>query len=387
MKIFPTLYKKTSKGAIQEWSICVVLESELIPPDGGSEPLFPTLVTSFGQKDGKIQVTRDTIKEGKNLGKKNETNAIEQALSEAQSRWEKQKKKGYVETIDAAKAGEVDELIEGGINPMLAQPYKKHAAKITFPAYVQPKLDGIRCIAILKDGKCTLWSRTRKQINSMPHIVKEIEDVFKEQDVILDGELYNHDYKANFEHIVSLVRQDEPDARHTDVQYHIYDIVKEGSFEDRAARGLISANPVPFTYLRFVSTFVVDSEDKAMEFYGLWREQGYEGAMIRNANGLYENKRSYGLQKIKEFDEEEFDIIGVDEGRGKLAGHVGAFICRMGDGKEFLAKMSGSVENLKKYFDDSSTWKGKRLTVQYQGLTGAGGVPRFPVGKAIRDYE
>jgi DNA ligase-1 len=124
-----------------------------------------------------------------------------------------------------------------------------------------------------------------------------------------------------------------------------------------------------------------------MDYFNLFRAEQYEGAMLRNKDSKYVNKRSYDLLKLKEFDDDEFEIIGIEEGRGKLAGHVGAFVCKTSDGKTFLAKMSGDTEKLADYFKDHSLWSGKRLTVQYQGLTGKERVPRFPVGKSIRDYE
>lgn len=388
----PRLYKRNSTGSIQFWDMEVTVESELVPPDGGSEPSYPTLVTTYGQLDtASPQITRDAIKEGKNVGKKNETTALQQAEAEAQSKWEKQKKKGYVDTLEAAQAGEVDKVIEGGISPMLAHKFTEQAHKIKYPCFAQPKLDGIRCIAIIKDGKCTLWTRTRKQITSVPHIIKNLEEGIPKQDpgkeIILDGELYNHEFKSNFEKIVSIVRQEEPDANHRVVQYHVYDVVTAQPFSKRAAV-LRSMKTTWFDgSIVKVDTALVENEAQVTDLFESWRQEGYEGAMLRNSDGLYVNKRSYDLQKVKEFDDAEFQITGIDEGRGKLAGHVGAFVCKTADGKEFLAKMRGSTENLKKYFDDHSTWKGKKLTVQYQGLTGKEGVPRFPVGVSFRDYE
>jgi DNA ligase 1 len=383
MKVeFPYLYKKTSTGAIQYWAIRVRRVT-----------LGGEIETEYGQfGTDKPQVTHDLIDSGKNIGKKNETTPYEQAQLEAKAKWEKQKKKGYVESIKAAEAGELDELIEGGIVPMLAHSFADHGHKIKYPAFVQPKLDGIRCIAMVKGGKCTLWSRTRKLITGVPHIQRQLEQAFPKQDLILDGELYNHSFKSEFEKIVSFVRQEEPADGHEVVEYHVYDVVNESQFMVRGqhlydlihttkkAKGGLDSVVV-------VSTSMVMGENEAVEAFTNWRQQGYEGAMLRNAGGLYVNKRSYDLQKVKEFDDAEFDIIGIEEGRGKLSGHVGAFICRTKDGKEFLAKMSGDTGKLKEYFKSHSLWKGKRLTVKYQGLTGAGGVPRFPVGVAIRDYE
>ena len=381
----PILYKKTSTGAIQEWSIGVVED-----PDTSTDFEIVTIHGQVGTD--KPQVTSDVIREGKNIGKKNETTIEQQAHAEAKARHEKQLKKGYVTSIKAAEAGEVDDLIEGGIVPMLAQSFAKHGHKIKYPCHGQPKLDGIRCIAILKDGQCTLWSRTRKLITGVPHIAREIEKLFHDQDLILDGELYNHSFKHEFEKIVSFVRQEEPADGSEVVQYHIYDLVNNQSFEARHnllfnlfTKRVYKDDELNDT-LRFVKTTTIFDEESVEGFFSHNVGKGYEGAMLRNATGLYANKRSYDLQKVKEFDDSEFDIIGVEEGRGKLAGHA-IFVCKTEKGTQFLAKMKGDTARLKEYFDDHSLWKGKKLTVQYQGLTGKENVPRFPVGVAIRDYE
>lgn len=381
---FPTLYKKTNTGAIQYWRIRVAAISSM---DSGE--MIGNIVTEYGQVGtDSPQTTFDNIVKGKNSGKKNATTAVEQAEAEALAKWEKQKKKGYVESVTDAEAGKLDDLIEGGIVPMLAHKFSEQAHKIKYPAYVQPKLDGIRCIAILKDGKCTLWSRTRKQITGTPHIVAFIEKNFG-GDVVFDGELYNHEYKSNFEKIVSLVRQEEPGEGHEIVQYHVYDYPADEPFEDRTRQldSMLFYSMQNNGPLVEVETCKIDSEEQVREWFETFRGRGYEGCMVRNAASKYVNKRSYDLQKVKEFDDAEFEIVGIDEGRGKLAGHVGAFVCKMADGKEFLAKMSGDTERLRDYFRDHGLWKGKKLTVQYQGLTGKENVPRFPVGISIRDYE
>ena len=113
---------------------------------------------------------------------------------------------------------------------------EKQGHKIKYPCYIQPKLDGIRCIAMVQNGKCTLWSRTRKPITSCPHIVEELSRNFPVGNIVLDGELYNQDFRDNFEHIVHLVRQEEPDEKHRDVQYHVYDLVNSDAFKDRTEK-------------------------------------------------------------------------------------------------------------------------------------------------------
>lgn len=378
-KTWPTLYKKASTGKIQMWKISTV-------PQHIYSYEASTIVTEHGQVDGKIQTTQDLITEGKNTGKKNATNAYQQAEAEAQAKWEKQKKKGYVETVDDATNDKVDDIIEGGIVPMLAHKFAEQAHKIKYPAFVQPKLDGIRCIAIVKDGEATLWSRTRKPITSCPHIVQELEAAFQNIDIVLDGELYNHEMKSDFEKIVSLVRQEEPGEGHEIVQYHVYDTVNEQPFKLRYAQINRMFRMFEFVSLVLVQTEVAKSEDEVMDFFDKYRSKGYEGAMMRNVDSSYVNKRSYDLQKVKEFDDAEYPIVGIEEGRGKLAGHA-IFKCKNDFGKEFLAKMKGETSKLKEFFDNHELWMGKKLTVQYQGLTGKEGVPRFPVGIAIRDYE
>ena len=385
MKTLPTLYKKTSTGAIQYWSIQTT-EQQGQMTEKEYAPMHGIITTKYGQVDGKEQVTYDTVSEGKNIGKKNATTAYQQAELEAQAKWEKQKKKGYVESIDAAQNDETDDLIEGGVVPMLAHKFAEQAHKIKYPAFVQPKLDGIRCIAIVKDGACTLWSRTRKPITSMPHIVQELEAAFATMDITLDGELYNHEYKKDFEKIVSAVRQEEPGEGHELVQYHVYDVINSLSFEHRYY-GLAPLFALfEFFSIKLVETVLCETEEKVMDFFDKFRAQGYEGAMMRNAESKYVNKRSYDLQKVKEFDDGEYSIVGITEGRGKLAGHA-IFVCVDDKGDQFEAKLKGETSKLKEYFENHELWKGKKLTVQYQGLTGAKKVPRFPVGVAIRDYE
>lgn len=385
VKRLPRLFKKTNTGALQYWDIFVQEKAQDVDYDC---EMAGEIVTIYGQL-GTVnpQRTTDLVTEGKNGGKKNATTAFEQATREATSKWEKQKKKGYVESETAARNQEVDaDLVAGGLFPMLAQSFSKHAKKIAWPCYIQPKLDGMRCIAIVKNGKATLWSRTRKQITSVPHIVAELEANFT--DVVLDGELYNHTLKADFEKLMSLARQDTPGEGHEQIQYHVYDLVTDKNFADRNDELLGLLSTVNFNIVCPVQTGMVNDETQVTEMFTQVRSNGYEGVMLRNADSAYEQgKRSYGLQKVKEFEDAEFDITGIEEGRGKLAGHVGAFKLRTSGGQEFLAKMSGSLDNLKRLFTDESLWRGKKLTVQFQGLTGANGVPRFPVGLRIRGEE
>jgi len=385
-KQFSTLYRQNNDNSIQSWLIEVSEQSS----DSSVEQKCRAKVIirkHFGRVNGKIQTTSEVIRCGKNIGRSNETTPYTQALAEAKSQWEKKLKEGYSLSIEAAKTGSVvEKYVSGGYEPMLAHKWKDHSDKISYPAWTQPKLDGIRCIAIIEKGVCTLWSRTRKPITSIPHIQGELEQQFKNCDlVILDGELYNHELKDEFEKIVSLVRRKEVLADSSKIQYHVYDVIEPASklpFSQRLEwMKNESANFGP--NIKLLATDEVLNVEQVIENFGKYRKLGYEGAMCRS-DSVYESGRSYGLQKIKEFDDSEYEIVGVESGRGRMS-ECAIFVCKTKAG-EFRCKKEGSLEDLKQYLADQDEVIGKKLTVRYQGLTNTG-LPRFPVGIGIRDYE
>ncbi len=366
----PTLYKLSTKGKPQFWEISY---------DGA------TIITKWGYIDGEVQETRDVITKGKNVGKKNETTPEQQALSEAQSQWEKKLKKGYVKSLADAHEGKRDAVIKGGIDPMLAHKFSEHSHKIKYPCYAQPKLDGHRCIAVVDmEGEVTLWSRTRKPITSMDHIITQIKNLGMKGH-ILDGELYNHDYKDRFEELTSFIRGTEAKPGVEAVEYHVYDMPSlDFNFAIRypsLSQTFDEGGETP--QLVLVDTVLVENEDELMMAFQNYLVDGYEGAMARNADGKYVNKRSYDLQKIKEMDEAEFEVVAVEEGRGKMAGKA-IFQCKAANGLIFGAKMKGKLDDLRQYVDNPTLAIGRQLTVQHHKFT-SDGVPRFPVGLRFRE--
>ena len=367
-RIFPKLFRKTATGADDQWEIGVAGR---------------TITTRWGQIGGLLQTTSEIIAKGKCLGRVNATTPEEQAVLEAKSRWELKQKRDYTLSLADARAGKASALVAGGILPMLAHRFDEYGEKLAYPCFAQPKLDGHRCIAMVdKKGSCTLWSRTRKPINSMPHIVAAIE-ALGIRSTVLDGELYNHAYRAKFETLTSFIRMDAPTAGGEVVQYHVYDAVRPGDFAARTAwlsdlMGRGGSGP-----LVLVETVAIANEDALMAAFKKFVRQGYEGAIARNASGPYVHKRSYDLLKIKQFNDAEYRITGVEEGRGKLAGH-GMFVCVTADGTEFRAKMKGELAELRKFLEHPQRYVGRMLTVQYHGLTAKSNVPRFPVALRFR---
>ena len=368
-KAFPTLYKKNSKGKIQYWNISVLPNSD--------HSVGYDICVAHGIEGGKEQEAWDTILEGKNIGKVNETSPKQQALLEAEAKWVKQQdRKGYVQNKE-----DLDKDLRPGAEAMLAHRYDKYPDKIEFPCYLQPKLDGHRCIAVVKDGKCELFSRQRKPITGLPHIVEAIEAMGL-QNIILDGELYNHAYKDNFEELTGFIRSQKPKPGYAVVQYHLYDVVLEANYVDRLVVLGELQNLNKSDSLRFVTSKSV-TKDSVVVLFKEYRAAGYEGAMLRNKNGHYEGKRSYNLQKVKEFDDAEFPIVDVEEGRGAMKGHA-IFVCETPEGKSFKAKMKGPMEQLKVYFEQKQEYIGKIITVQFQEYS-KDGIPRFPVAVRFRE--
>ena len=363
----PTLYSRTSTGAVQEWTIEI----------NGDK-----YRTTYGQTDGKKQTTEWTIAKPTNVGRSNERDGAAQAEFEARAVWKKRTERGYYEDV-----ADIDK--PPFIEPMLAQKYEDRKDEIVFPIWSQPKLDGIRCI-------CTpqgMFSRNGKKIVSAPHIHASLQSFFdKHPDVILDGELYADKLANDFNKICSLVKKQKPteaDLKESAraIQYHVYDIVDTGiTFSERYR--WLEAN-LPFgdrnKQIRLVMTVEVVHEKELDHIYGSYIEDGYEGQMVR-VDAPYEQKRSKNLLKRKEFQDAEYQINEIGEGEGNRTGMAGFAILENKDGSLFRSNIKGSHEFLAELWNDRERVIGQKATVQFFNLT-PDGVPRFPYVIAIRNYE
>ena len=286
--------------------------------------------------------------------------------------------------------------------PMLAQPVGsfERIKDDDWPLYSQPKLDGVRCLIQYNKLNCgeyevVAYSRTGKQWKNIAHICTELKPFFaKYPNHILDGELYNHELKNDFEKIISLVRKTKPTEEDRlesaeKVQFHCYDTIMEHwLFEDRAAfihqnfgyYGNYQCNSVSCVIDRLVHN--TEEVEVAHEDY---LELGYEGSILRK-NEAYECKRSWTLQKVKDFSDSEAEIIGWIEGKGKRKGTIGKFQAVDVDGNYFGMPVMDKFAYLQKNFTKMKGWIGKTATFTYFERTKAGSY-RHPLFKAIRDYE
>jgi len=370
----PDLFGKASSGKIKVWR-CEII-------DNGDDTA--SIYVEHGMEDGKRQCDEKLITEGKNLGKSNETTPYEQAVSEAKATWTKKKDELYVEN----KVDIVD-TTSGFFLPMLAHKFSEQSAKIDFKAAVlQFKYDGFCALAKKENGIVYLWSRQGKLLEVPTEIRDELSVVLKEGETT-HGELYN--YGWGFQRLASAIKKRNADT--PNLQYYIYDTPVLGKtykerFIDRWGNvpSVLSPELVKIagsTRLVLAPTQVVTDPETIPEIMATSLSLGYEGLMIRNINSNYTFKsRSYNLQKIKEFLDAEFEIIGGKEGTGRESGTV-VFKCITDAGVEFDVRPRGTVEERSVMFDNLNSYIGKKLTVRYQNMSDEGSL-RFPVGLHIR---
>ena len=273
---------------------------------------------------------------------------------------------------------------------MLAHKFDKSRVDWNEAVYIQPKLDGVRCL-FTKDGA---YSRNHKQFMNVRHIEMALKSFFDQNpDVILDGELYNHKLKRDFEKIISLVRKQKPtdtdrrDAQHL-VQFHVYDYfdgVMYDSYDTRRDQ-LICSN-IYDAQIKYVHAQPVKSYEQARDFHATYLSEGYEGSIIR-LDGLYKHGRSYDLMKFKDFSDTEATIVGYEIGKGKRTGTLGKFIMLDDEGVRFGCPPGKgyTYKDLANMLKNIDSYIGKRATFTYFQRTQAGSY-RHPLFKTIRNYE
>ena len=283
------------------------------------------------------------------------------------------------------------------IKPMLAQVHdsKKFTIELHSGVMVQPKLDGIRCI-FTKDGA---YSREGNKFMNLAHLELKLVQFFKKNpDIILDGELYNHKLKDNFEKIVSLVKKQKPtaddrlDAQHL-IQYYVYDVVPAKPSMNKLhieRHDFLCKEFNKKKYARVIEvtpTYPIVNEEVMQKFHKAFLEKGYEGSIIR-ANQFYKNKRSPWLLKVKDFSDTEATIVGYEEGKGKRQGTLGKFIMQDDEGIEFGCPPGKGYDykDLAAMLDNIHYYIGKRATFTYFQKTKKGSY-RHPLFKSLRNYE
>ena len=277
--------------------------------------------------------------------------------------------------------------------PMLAYPVSDKPIDYNNKISMQPKLDGVRCVIQYGDGVSpgvVAYSRTGKKWKNIDHILFNLKPWFAlNPHVILDGELYNHDFKDNFEKIISMVRKTKPtdEARvesAENVQFHCYDIIDETKTFEERNRFITQAVPRNHC-IHHVKTQAVATESLAKVVHQQNLDNGYEGSILRT-NDTYACKRSHNLRKFKDFHDDEAMILDWVEGKGKRVGTIGKFMAQDSEGNIFGMPVMDNFKYLQDNFEEMKTWVGKLATFTYFERTKAGSY-RHPLFKCIRDYE
>jgi len=369
----PTLYKLAKTGKTLQWSI---------------QTQGSTYFATHGQVDGKLQVDAATKAHPKNVGKANETGAKQQAQLEAKRIWnEKQKYHGYVDEILAIhNAAANPEYFE----PTLAVERKASTAKfLPEEVFISPKLDGLRCV-ITKDGAFT---RRGKAYVSTKFIEEALKPFFeKYPNVLLDGELYNHSLKDDFNKITSLARKTKAssikekdwEAIRDILQLHVFDCKDfdqpDADFSQRQAL-IRQATELEMQFIVIVPQSTIPNNDETVKkFHDDYTDLGYEGAMVRDGSEPYHCGRVKTLQKVKIFTTEEFEVVDFTPGKGKMAEIAARVVVRMANGETSDAGLNYKHAECAEFLLNKAKYIGKPATIKYFNLTPDG---KLRFGKMI----
>lgn len=360
---YPNLYTRDSLGNVRVW----YMEQE------GDK-----YRTISGLLEGEKVTSEWTVAKPKNIGKKNETTGEQQASSEVESRYKKQKKTGYSEDVNDIDKPQY-------VEPMLAKLYRDYHAEIDLGKgewLLQCKYNGMRCVAT-KDG---LFTRKGERYLSVPHIHEALAPFFKSHpDAVLDGELFNDKFKQSLNEISKLVRKTvnitEDDLKHSRelVHYYIYDgygfgLDKDHPYHER--KQWIDANVIgKYTHVAKVEDYLLSSKEDLDRHYQNLVDEGHEGAILRSRAMKYEHKRSKNLLKVKPEMDSEAKLLKVIEGSGNWSGTAKTATLDW-NGKVFDATFKGTQEQLRDVLKSQSEWIGKTVTFLYNDTTGLG-TPNF----------
>lgn len=385
------------------------------------------IYSTFGEVGGKLQTTSKDIEVGKNIGRSNETNVLVQAIQEMKSMWKKQiDRKGYSINPDVNKKEEKesnekeksknqdkaenkskDQDLISGVRPMLLGKYEPKRVK--FPACIEIKYDGMRCLANIikeknKDNEdedkidVHLISRTGVEIMYFDHIrndLLKIKELVKANGkLFFDGELFAKG--LHFQDIISLCRKsinitDEERKEQKKIKFYVFDIINlqnpKMKFIDRkqVLKDLFEKYRGVLKYIEFVPCTMVNNDKEVQKFHESVSKE-YEGSVIKLIDKPYEiSKRSNNVLKLKNFEDSEFEIVDVIDGVGKEKG-LAILVLKTKDGKKFKSRPQGSYEYRSEMFKKKNEIIGKMATVKFMDTT-ADGVPRHGVVLGVRDYE
>lgn len=326
---------------------------------------------------------------------------LEQAELQFNSIINKYLDKGYKKISDLTKTpfediseSEMNNLVpsiktdsNGFLKPMLAKDSNKCQTSVLNKRLLcSTKLNGVRCLMQFSEGKIHAISRGGKEYNVPTTLIREaLEDFFKEHpSVILDGELYNHGH--HLQELSGIARLKEWEDRCNILEYWIYDIADSTkTFEERLEFLMLLKDKLKgISKIKVIDHIETNSFKEIQDLHNKWVKEGYEGLVARKPNSTYQfGKRGSDMIKVKEYMEQEFEIIDYKDG---LRDEDFCFILQTEDGKPFAAKPIGDRELKDRYLRDIDEIIGKQGTVKFFEWSREG-VPQQPIFQVVRDYE
>ncbi|MCD6432506.1 MAG: DNA ligase [Sulfurimonas sp.] len=228
--------------------------------------------------------------------------------------------------------------------------------------YMSEKLDGIRAYW---DGK-KLISRSGKVLRTPNFFIKD----FPKYE--LDGELWSK--REDFSNIVSIVNKKNPHAKWSKLTYNIFEVPHaKGNLLQRLKRVKETR------YIKVIKQIKVKDKKHLKEFQESVESKGGEGVVVRDGSLLYYTGRNNNALKVKSFIDEECEVVGYNEGRGKYEGMIGSLSCRLKNLK--VIKIGSGLNDYQRAMPPKI---GAIITFKYYGLTTKGN-PRFPIFLRVRE--
>ena len=311
-----------------------------------------------------------------------------------------------VKTVnDVAKEEGLDFLIPV-FGCMLAQDSKKHQKKLVGRCIIEYKLDGVRVITLVRDGKAVMYSRNGKLLENFPHITKAINKL-KLEDCMIDAEVMSRDFQALMKQVT---RKD--DVETSDAYLGVFDalpfeeweigksklntIQRKKYLEELITKPTIKAKIKCIEILSF-DVIDLDTDEGQQSFAEMNEEaleKGYEGLMIKPIKAFYENKRSSAWLKVKPLIEVTLTVVGINEGVGKAKGMVGGIVCGGEDDGKFYKVNVGtglSDKQRKEFWKQKDELIGQLIEIQAdmatQNQKGDTWSLRFPRFKTFRGFK
>lgn len=387
------------QNKVREWSITISLydaKDNLIDVSGMSieeidvqEEYYAKYTTCSGYAGMKMTISAATVVSvGKNIGKKNETNVLTQAYKECQSKYALKIKSGYTEQLTSDIAVDMQ---TSNVHPfpMAVKSWKDHKAKLQYPLYLQPKLDGVRMLARYENGNVKLITRRLHDIIGFEKVKSDLKKMFESsgyKSFYIDGELYSHG--TNLQTISGVVRNESVDESVKEtLEYHVFDCFdvsqSDLGFEKRidVLKSFVQSFKSKWIYLN--ETVEIDNSSDADKYYNQLVGKGYEGVIYKSKSRPYEfdfnkEKRSSWYLKRKKQDDAEYPIIGYGQGKGKDLGCI-VFELQGPNNKKFNSVPNGTYEYRKELYNLAvsafdTTFKNKLAKVVFDDLS-KDGVP------------